>query len=181
MNVNDVIKYPILTEKTYQQMEMQVYSFAVDRRASKIEIKHAVEFIFDVEVEKVNTFNVPKKAKRIGRYHGFTNAYKKAIVTLKPGSTIHIFPEEGIAKDDELKKQKQAEAKKVAKAKEIELEDKVAKKLAAAKAKKTTDEKETKSEVKKASVKKVTTKKSTEATKKSSAPKKAKSTKAEEK
>ena len=169
MNVNDVIKYPILTEKTYQQMEMQVYSFAVDRRASKIEIKHAVEFIFDVEVEKVNTFNVPKKAKRIGRYHGFTNAYKKAIVTLKPGSTIHIFPEEGIAKDDEFKKQKQAEAKKVAK------------KLAAAKAKKTTDEKETKSEVKKASVKKVTTKKPTEATKKSSAPKKAKSTKAEEK
>lgn len=167
MNVNDVIKYPILTEKTYQQMEMQVYSFAVDCRASKIEIKQAVEFIFNVEVEKVNTFNVPKKAKRIGRYHGFTNAYKKAIITLKPGSVINIFPEEGIAKDDELKKQKQAEDKKIAKAKEIELEDKVAKKLAAANKSKKSSAKteEAKSDAKKTSSKKVTTKKSTASTK----------------
>ena len=104
MNVNDIIKYPILTEKTYLQMQENVYTFAVDRKATKIEIKKAVEFIFQVKVESVNTFNVPKKEKRIGRYTGYTNSYKRAIIKLAEGS-ITIFPEEGIKKEDVNKEQ----------------------------------------------------------------------------
>ena len=65
MNINEIIKYPILTEKTYQQMELHVYTFAVDRRASKTEIKKAIQFIFDVKIDKINVFNVPKKAKKV--------------------------------------------------------------------------------------------------------------------
>lgn len=128
-NINDVIKYPILTEKTYQQMPENVYTFAVDRRASKIEIKEAVEFIFNVKVDKVNTFNVPKKEKRVGKYTGYLNSYKKAIIKLKEGS-INFFPEEGIAKDDKLKEENSEE--KIKKAKEVEaLENKIAQKIQA--------------------------------------------------
>lgn len=146
MNINNIIKYPILTEKTYGQMQENVYTFAVDKRASKIEIKRAVEFIFDVKVESVNTFNVPKKAKRVGRYEGFTKSYKKAIVKLNEGSIV-IFPEEGIANDEKLKEEKEKEVKAIEKAKEISaLEDKVAKKLQKSKEKKvepSTSEKKT--------------------------------------
>lgn len=131
-NINDVIKYPILTEKTYQQMQEGVYTFAVDRRASKIEIKEAVEFIFKVDVERVNTFNVPKKEKKVGRFHGFTNSYKKAIVKLKDGQNIQILPEEGIATDSKLKEDSKEE--KIKKAKEVSaIENKVAEKLKKAK------------------------------------------------
>ena len=125
MNVNDIIKYPILTEKTYLQMQENVYTFAVDRKATKIEIKKAVEFIFQVKVESVNTFNVPKKEKRIGRYTGYTNSYKRAIIKLAEGS-ITIFPEEGIKKEDVNKEQ---EAK-VEKLKEVsDAEKKAAEKI----------------------------------------------------
>ena len=60
MELTHIIKYPILTEKTYQQMQANVYTFAVDRKATKFEIKRAVEFIFEVKVESINTFNVPR-------------------------------------------------------------------------------------------------------------------------
>lgn len=134
-NINDVIKYPILTEKTYQQMQERIYTFAVDRRASKIEIKEAIEFIFQVKIDRVNTFNVPKKQKRVGKYQGFTNSYKKAIVLLKDGYTIQILPEEGIATDEKLKEESKEE--KIKKAKEVSaLEDKVAEKIKKAEAKK---------------------------------------------
>lgn len=116
MNITDIIKYPILTEKTYQQMQENVYTFAVDRRATKFDIKRAVEFIFQVKVEKINTFNVPKKPKKVGRYSGFVASYKKAIIKLSEGS-IQILPEEGIATDKELKENKEEKVK--AKIKEV--------------------------------------------------------------
>ena len=93
MNINEVIKFPILTEKTYSQMEEGVYTFAVDRRTNKAEVKKVIEFIFDVKVEKINIFNVPKKPKKLGRFKGFTNSYKRAIAKLKDGQ-INIFPED---------------------------------------------------------------------------------------
>jgi large subunit ribosomal protein L23 len=135
MNINEIIKYPILTEKTYQQMEGHVYTFAVDKRASKTEIKKAIQFIFEVKIDKINVFNVPKKAKKVGKYSGFSKSYKKAIVTLnKDSASINIFPEEGIAKDEELKKPK----KDLEKLKAIsEAEKKIAEKIAKAKPKKT--------------------------------------------
>lgn len=96
MNVNNVIKYPILSEKTYAQMQNGVYTFAVDTRTNKTEIKKAVEFIFDVKVDRVNVINYDKKEKRVGKFQGYTNAVKKAIVYLADGQ-INIFPEEVIA------------------------------------------------------------------------------------
>lgn len=127
MNINEVIKYPILSEKTYQQMATGVYTFAVDFRTNKAEVKRVVEYIFDVKVGKVNIMTVDKKAKKIGRFAGFTNRYKKAIVTLTEG-TINIFPEE-VEAPVETKETKKAE-----KAEKVEMSDaekKAAEKIAA--------------------------------------------------
>lgn len=127
MNVTDIIKYPILTEKTYQQMQENVYTFAVDKRATKFDIKRAVEFIFQVKVESVNTFNVPRKPKRVGRYEGFVAGYKRAIIKLAEGS-IQILQDEGIAADKELKENDDKKVK--AKVKEVsEAEKKAAEKI----------------------------------------------------
>ncbi|GGL63549.1 50S ribosomal protein L23 [Sporolactobacillus putidus] len=82
----DIIKRPVLTERTTDQMADKKYTFDVDLRANKSEIRRAVEAIFDVKVVKVNTINVKGKPKRYGRYSGYTVRRKKAIVTLTPES-----------------------------------------------------------------------------------------------
>jgi large subunit ribosomal protein L23 len=88
----DIIKRPIITEKTSDLMASEnKYTFAVDRRANKIEIKNAVKELFNVEVEKVNIMNVRPKRRRVGRYEGKKPGYKKAIVKLVPGNTIELF------------------------------------------------------------------------------------------
>ncbi|MCK5806888.1 MAG: 50S ribosomal protein L23, partial [Mycoplasmataceae bacterium] len=126
MNINDVIKYPLLTEKTYAQMSKNIYTFAVDFRTNKSEVKKVVEHIFDVKVEKVNIMTVQKKAKKVGRYAGFTNRYKKAIVTLAEG-TINLFPEEA----EEVKSTKKTVAKKETSTEMSEAEKRAAAKIAA--------------------------------------------------
>ncbi|RYL89380.1 50S ribosomal protein L23 [Sporolactobacillus sp. Y61] len=83
---HDIIKRPVLTEKTTDQMADKKYTFDVDLRANKSEIKRAVEAVFEVKVDKVNTMNVKGKPKRYGRYSGYTARRKKAIVTLTPES-----------------------------------------------------------------------------------------------
>ena len=65
MNVNEVIKYPILSEKTYAQMANGIYAFAVDIRTNKVEVKKSIEFIFEVKVKKVNIINIDKKPKSL--------------------------------------------------------------------------------------------------------------------
>lgn len=137
MHITDIIKYPILTEKSYQQMQDNVYTFAVDRKATKFDIKRAVEFIFQVKVESVNTFNVPRKPKRVGKYSGFVAGYKKAIIKLAEGSKIQILPEEGIGADEQLKEN--VEEQKAVKAKVKEISE--AEKKAEEKIKKATQEK----------------------------------------
>ena len=90
-NYRDVIKAPIITEKTATLMQDgNIVVFSVDPKANKTQIKQAVEKIFDVKVEKVNTVNVKPKTKRVGRYTGLTNRKKKAIVKLKEGSSIEL-------------------------------------------------------------------------------------------
>ena len=87
----DVIKAPVITEKTAQLSQNgNVITFDVDTKANKTQIKQAVEKIFDVKVEKVNTINVKPRKRRVGRYVGLTNRRKKAIVTLKEGSSIEL-------------------------------------------------------------------------------------------
>ena len=88
MNNYDIIFAPVITEKT-AAMEMEgKYVFKVDVRANKTHIKQAIESAFNVKVESVNTMNNHPKDRRVGRYTGKTNRYKKAIVKLAKGSTI---------------------------------------------------------------------------------------------
>ncbi|WP_106767166.1 50S ribosomal protein L23 [Paenibacillus faecalis] len=82
----DIIKRPVITERTADYMVDLKYAFEVDIRANKTEIKQAVESIFKVKVSNVNTMIVPAKPKRYGRYSGYTTEWKKAIVTLTPDS-----------------------------------------------------------------------------------------------
>jgi large subunit ribosomal protein L23 len=85
----EVIKRPVLTEKTTRQKEdANQITFEVDRRANKVEIKQAVEKIFKVKVVKVHTMSVGGKSKRVGRFTGKTSDWKKAVVTLKPGEKV---------------------------------------------------------------------------------------------
>lgn len=89
-NYRDIIKAPIITEKTSALAADNVITFSVDVKANKIQIRQAIEKIFDVKVESVNTINVKPKKKRVGRYEGKTNRVKKAIVKLKEGSSIEL-------------------------------------------------------------------------------------------
>jgi large subunit ribosomal protein L23 len=92
MHVYEIIKRPIDTEKTRYQTEDGQYTFEVDRRANKHQIKEAVEEIFGVEVLSVNTMIVPAKRGRYGqRIMTRKPAWKKAIVILAPGERIDIF------------------------------------------------------------------------------------------
>jgi large subunit ribosomal protein L23 len=82
----DIIKRPVITERTSDYMSELKYAFEVDIRANKTEIKKAVEAIFKVKVINVNTMRVPGKLKRYGKYSGYTPEWKKAIVKLSPDS-----------------------------------------------------------------------------------------------
>ncbi|MGE9276861.1 MAG: 50S ribosomal protein L23 [Candidatus Phytoplasma pruni] len=86
------LKTPVITEATNKKLELQnEYTFKVDKRANKIEIKKAVEHIFNVKVLIVRTSNVLPKYKKKGKYEGYTASYKKAIIKLVPGQRIDIF------------------------------------------------------------------------------------------
>jgi large subunit ribosomal protein L23 len=88
----DIIRRPVITEKSTDLMSEKKYVFEVDPKANKTEIKQAVEQIFGVKVEKVNTMNVRGKVKRFGRYSGRRPNWKKAIVKLTEDSkAIEIF------------------------------------------------------------------------------------------
>lgn len=92
MDPRDLIKRPVITEKSTGLMDNNQYVFEVDKRANKTEIRQAVEKLFGVKVEKVNTMIVPQKKKRVGRNVGYTSEWKKAIVKLTPDSKpIEIF------------------------------------------------------------------------------------------
>lgn len=91
-NARDIIKRPIITERTSELMAQLQYVFEVDKNANKIEIKKAVEEIFKVKVTNVNTINVAGKPKRYGRYNGYTSDWKKAIVSLaKDSKPLEFF------------------------------------------------------------------------------------------
>lgn len=87
----DIIIKPILSEKTYADIANKKYAFVVAKSANKVEIKDAVEKLFDVKVASVNTSNVRGKLKRQGRTQGYTSDYKKAFVQLKEDSKAIEF------------------------------------------------------------------------------------------
>ncbi len=86
----EIIKAPVITEKSENERATGTYTFKVDPRANKIEIKEALEKIFNVKVTSIRTINVKPKKRRVGRYAGLTNRTKKAIVTLAEGQTIDL-------------------------------------------------------------------------------------------
>jgi large subunit ribosomal protein L23 len=89
---HDIIVKPIVTEASMDKMADKKYTFKVDKKANKTEIKNAVEQIFGVKVAKVNTMNVMGKMKRMGANIGRRPSWKKAIVTLTEDSkTIEFF------------------------------------------------------------------------------------------
>ncbi|RKD67562.1 LSU ribosomal protein L23P [Sinobaca qinghaiensis] len=86
MEARDVIKNPVITERTAELMELRQYTFEVNVKANKIQIKKAIEEIFGVKVSRVNTMNYKGKFRRFGRYTGFKPSRKKAIITLTEDS-----------------------------------------------------------------------------------------------
>ncbi|MDE3077991.1 MAG: 50S ribosomal protein L23 [Chloroflexota bacterium] len=92
MNVWDVLKRPLITEKgTDRQGQLNQYSFEVDPVANKNQVKEAVEAAFKVKVTDVHTMNVRGKMRRLGKHKGMTRDWKKAIVTVQQGQTITEF------------------------------------------------------------------------------------------
>ena len=87
----EVIIRPVITERSYDAMEGNTYTFEVAETANKVEIRQAVEAIFNVKVVKVNTSTVKAKPKRVRYQLGYTRTWKKAMVTLAPGDTIEMF------------------------------------------------------------------------------------------
>ena len=91
MEPYDVLKKPLISEICTSLLQENKYTFEVDPRANKTEIKQAVQSIFKVKVEKVNTMRVKGKTKRVRNIPGKTPDRKKAIVTLRKGDKIEIF------------------------------------------------------------------------------------------
>ena len=86
----EIIKAPVITEKSGVIAQNGKYVFKVDSRANKIEIKQAIEKIFNVHVKEIRTINVKPKKRRVGRYTGLTNRCKKAIIKLAEGEEINL-------------------------------------------------------------------------------------------
>lgn len=91
MTPHEILRRPVITEKSTMLGESGHYVFEVARAANKIEIKRAVEAVFKVDVEAVNVSHVHGKMRRMGRSTGMTSSWKKAVVTLRQGQKIELF------------------------------------------------------------------------------------------
>lgn len=89
----DLILKPIVTEKATLLLEQNKYVFDVVLKATKPEIKAAIESLFDVKVVSVNTLRPARKKRRVGKFIGFKPLYKRAIVTLSKDDSIALYPE----------------------------------------------------------------------------------------
>lgn len=88
----DLVKYPVLTEKSVRLIENNQYVFDVDLRLTKPQIKKLIQDLFQVNVISVNTHCPPRKKRRLGAYLGSKPRYKRAIITLKAGESIQLLP-----------------------------------------------------------------------------------------
>ena len=93
-NIFSIIQTPIITDKTTKLLENNQYSFRVNHKADKVKIKEAIEYLFKVQVIKINTCHEPRKKRKVGRFHGYKKHYKKAIVTLAKDNTINLFSDQ---------------------------------------------------------------------------------------
>lgn len=90
-NPYDIIKRPLITEKSTKLVENGQYTFEVMQGVNKVEVKQAIEQVFDKKVVSVKIINVRKKERKVGKYEGFRPAVRKAIVTLAEGQTLDVF------------------------------------------------------------------------------------------
>nr|YP_010719070.1 ribosomal protein L23 [Huperzia arctica]WDR47034.1 ribosomal protein L23 [Huperzia arctica] len=90
----DKVKKPVLTEKTIRLLEKKQYSFDVDLKSNKTEVKHWIENFFNVKVRAMNSHRPPGKKKYAGSIVTHSVRYKRMIITLKPGYSIPLFPNE---------------------------------------------------------------------------------------
>ena len=90
-NPRTVLHAPVVTEKATNLRDRNTYTFKVDRRANKIQIRNAVESIFEVRVKSVRVVSVRRKPKRQGMFSGSTSEWKKAYITLQPGDAIELL------------------------------------------------------------------------------------------
>ncbi len=89
----DLVKSPVLTEKTTRLIENNQYTFDVDIRLTKTKIKALMEEVFSVKVLSVNTHRCPRKKRRLGQYQGYRPRHKRVIITLSPEDSISFFGE----------------------------------------------------------------------------------------
>jgi large subunit ribosomal protein L23 len=91
LHPSEVLIRPVISEKSYEQIQASQYTFRVHKDAHKTQIRQAVEQQFDVKVERVNIVKVQPKPKRRGLHRGVKPGWKKAVVQLRKGDTIEIF------------------------------------------------------------------------------------------
>jgi large subunit ribosomal protein L23 len=91
MDARDILIRPIVSEKSTDLLQDNKYTFLIPIKANKVQVRQAVEQIFKVKVQSVNTIRMIGKTKRMGKFVGKRSDYKKAIVTLVPGNQIEIF------------------------------------------------------------------------------------------
>jgi len=92
-NILGIIKYPVISDKATRLLELNKYTFMIDRKVNKFTIKNVIEYFFNVNVIKINTLNTAQKKRTVGRFSGYKSNYKKAIITLKEGDKINLFPD----------------------------------------------------------------------------------------
>jgi len=90
----ELVKYPVLTEKSVRLMDTNQYTFDVDLKLTKPQIKSLIEQLFQVKVIGVNTHIPPRKKKRLGYTQGYKASYKRVIISVKRGQSIQILPSE---------------------------------------------------------------------------------------
>lgn len=91
-NINpDIIRYPIITDKTTKDLENNKYYFKVTKRSTKEQIKKTIENVFEVKIRRINTLNIAPKTRTIGKSKGKIAQYKKAIIQLHENYTIKLF------------------------------------------------------------------------------------------
>lgn len=90
----ELVKYPVLTEKSVRLLDINQYTFNVDTKLTKPQIKTLIEETFQVNVTAVNTHRPPRKKKRVGYTQGHKTSYKRVIISVKRGQSIQILPTE---------------------------------------------------------------------------------------
>ena len=88
----ELVKYPVLTEKSVRLLDVNQYTFDIDVKLTKPQIKNLIQETFQVDVTAVNTHRPPRKKKRLGYTQGYKTSYKRAIITIKRGQSIQILP-----------------------------------------------------------------------------------------